>query len=83
MKNQIIFIIGVSGSGKTTIGKLLSKKTNLPFFDADDFHPKENIAKMNAGIPLNDTDRTPWLTNLINWQKAKRNQAVLLLPVRH
>jgi len=54
-------IMGVSGSGKTTVGKALAEKLGWDFFDADDFHPPENIAKMAAGIPLNDSDRTPWL----------------------
>ena len=61
---QIIFIMGVSGSGKSTIGELLAAKTNLPFFDADDFHPIENVEKMKAGKPLNDSDRAPWLDRL-------------------
>ena len=56
--------MGVSGSGKTTVGKLLSKKLNLPFYDADDFHPAANIEKMAEGIPLNDNDRWPWLDKL-------------------
>ena len=56
--------MGVSGSGKTTIGQLLATKMNLPFFDADDFHPIENVEKMKAGKPLNDTDRAPWLDRL-------------------
>ena len=57
-------IMGVSGSGKTTIGKALAQKLGWDFFDADDFHPAENIAKMTAGIPLNDSDRAPWLASL-------------------
>ena len=61
---QIIFIMGVSGSGKTTIGQLLAAEKDLPFFDADDFHPKENVEKMKAGKPLNDNDRAPWLDRL-------------------
>lgn len=61
MSNRVIFVIGVSGSGKSTIGQLLSDQTGIPFFDADDFHPSENIEKMKAGIPLNDDDRKPWL----------------------
>jgi len=61
---NIIFIMGVSGSGKSTIGELLAKKLDLPFFDADDFHPIENVEKMKAGNPLNDEDRAPWLVNL-------------------
>ncbi|RPA66711.1 NADP-dependent phosphogluconate dehydrogenase [Cyclobacteriaceae bacterium YHN15] len=61
---MIFIITGVSGSGKSTIGSLLSKKTNLPFFDADDFHPKANVEKMTQGIPLDDHDRMPWLNTL-------------------
>jgi len=53
--------MGVSGSGKTTIGKELSKKMGIPFIDADDFHPISNINKMKSGIPLTDEDRLPWL----------------------
>jgi carbohydrate kinase (thermoresistant glucokinase family) len=60
----VIYIMGVSGSGKTTIGEMLSIKTGLPFFDADDFHPLTNKQKMKAGIALNDEDRKPWLANL-------------------
>ncbi len=59
--SKIIFIMGVSGSGKTTIGQLLSKRSGLPFFDGDDFHPAENIEKMKSGQPLNDDDRQGWL----------------------
>lgn len=54
-------LMGVSGSGKSTIGRALSARTNLPFFDADDYHPAANVAKMAAGQPLNDDDRQPWL----------------------
>ena len=56
--------MGVSGSGKTTLGKALAQKLGWEFFDADDFHPPANIAKMTAGIPLSDTDRAPWLAAL-------------------
>jgi gluconokinase len=70
-KNNIIFIMGVSGSGKSTIGQLLAQKTDLPFFDADDFHPPENVEKMSKGIPLNDEDRAPWLDNLNALAKEK------------
>lgn len=59
-----IIIMGVSGSGKTTIGRLLSDKTSIPFFDADHFHPQANLLKMESGIPLTDEDRLPWLTTL-------------------
>ncbi len=56
--------MGVSGSGKTTIGKLLEDKTGYTFLDADDFHPRINVEKMKAGIPLGDADRWPWLEKL-------------------
>lgn len=61
---NIIFIMGVSGVGKSTIGKLLSKQMNIPFFDGDDFHPKSNILKMSKGKALNDDDRLGWLQTL-------------------
>lgn len=57
----VIIIMGVSGSGKSTIGKLLSEELSIEFYDGDDFHPKENIEKMKAGHPLNDHDRAGWL----------------------
>lgn len=60
----MIVIMGVSGSGKTTIGLQLSEVLKIPFFDADDFHSEENVAKMKQSIPLNDRDRKPWLENL-------------------
>lgn len=56
--------MGVAGSGKTTVGKSLAKHLGWDFYDADDFHPPENIAKMTNGIPLNDADRSPWLASL-------------------
>lgn len=56
--------MGASGSGKSTIADALSKHLGIPFFDADDFHPLENISKMKQGIPLNDFDRRPWLEKL-------------------
>jgi len=68
---QIIFIMGVSGSGKTTIGQLLAKEKGVPFFDADDFHPIANVEKMKAGNPLNDEDRAPWLDRLNELAKVE------------
>jgi gluconokinase len=56
--------MGVSGSGKTTVGKLLAQSLNWDFSDADDFHPSANIEKMSRGIPLEDADRLPWLLQL-------------------
>lgn len=61
---MVVIIMGVSGCGKTTVGQLLAERLNLPYFDADDFHPESNVNKMESGIPLNDEDRWPWLENL-------------------
>jgi gluconokinase len=58
---MIVVLMGVSGSGKTTIGTLLARRTGTVFADADDYHPASNKEKMRAGIPLNDDDRQPWL----------------------
>jgi len=61
MRAAAIIVMGVSGSGKSTIGALLAEKLGWPFADADGFHPPENVAKMAAGTPLTDADRWPWL----------------------
>lgn len=61
---KIIILMGVSGSGKTTIGKKLAAKLGWNFYDADDFHPQTNLEKMSQGIPLTDEDRWPWLDRL-------------------
>jgi gluconokinase len=61
---MIVVLMGVSGSGKTTIGKLLAERTGAIFADADDYHPAANKQKMAAGIPLTDEDRAPWLETL-------------------
>lgn len=64
--------MGVSGCGKSTVGAMLAEKVTLPFYDADDFHPIENVNKMASGIPLNDEDRAPWLKlladKIVNWE---------------
>jgi gluconokinase len=61
---MILLLMGVAGSGKTTIGRLLADDLGWRFYDADDFHPPANVAKMAAGSPLNDADRAPWLRAL-------------------
>jgi gluconokinase len=64
MSVRFIIVMGVSGSGKTSIGKSLAEQLGWDFYDADDFHPPENVAKMSNGIPLDDSDRLPWLASL-------------------
>lgn len=60
----VVVIMGVSGSGKSTVGALLAERNDGIFHDADDFHPLANISKMANGTPLNDEDRAPWLEKL-------------------
>jgi gluconokinase len=62
-----VVVMGVSGSGKSTVGAALAQRLRVPFADADDFHPAPNIAKMTAGHPLNDDDRRPWLESIGDW----------------
>jgi 6-phosphogluconate dehydrogenase len=70
---MIFIVMGVSGSGKSTVGALLARELNLPFYDADDYHPPANVAKMATGVALDDDDRQGWLAELaasiIEWQK--------------
>jgi gluconokinase len=61
---MIAVLMGVSGSGKTTVGKELAEQLDWTFLDADDFHPPANVEKMRGGMPLNDEDRRPWLAAL-------------------
>ena len=61
---RFFIVMGVSGSGKSSVGKALAEYLRWDFYDADDFHPPENIAKMANGIPLDDSDRAPWLAAL-------------------
>lgn len=63
----VIVVMGVSGSGKSTVGGLLAERLGVEYAEADDFHPAANIAKMAAGHPLDDTDRAPWLDAIAGW----------------
>lgn len=77
---MILILMGVSGSGKTTVGRELSARLDWPYLDADDFHPPENVEKMRAGTPLSDEDRWPWL-DALNAQLRDfdvRGQSVIL-----
>lgn len=64
MKVKKILVMGVSGCGKSLIGKEIADKLSLPFYDGDDYHPKANVEKMAQGIPLDDCDRLGWLETL-------------------
>ena len=66
----LLTVMGVSGSGKTTVGAALARRLRVPFADADDFHPPRNVAKMAAGTPLEDADRLPWLHTVGAWMAA-------------
>ncbi|MGA9543009.1 MAG: gluconokinase [Candidatus Sulfotelmatobacter sp.] len=74
---MIVILMGVSGVGKTTIGRLLAMRTRWNFEDADDYHSEENRRKMAAGIPLTDADRTPWLealhARMLHYQQKGEN----------
>jgi gluconokinase len=58
---MIVVVMGIAGAGKTRVGTALAHSLGWPFFDADDFHPPPNLARMTAGVPLTDEDREPWL----------------------
>jgi len=76
----VLIFMGVSGSGKTTVAKLFAKKSGVVFYEGDDFHPPENIARMRAGIPLTDADREKWLQTLrdIVVQALAKNEFAVL-----
>jgi gluconokinase len=61
---MLLLLMGVTASGKTTVGHLLADKLGWPFYDGDDFHPPANVEKMSRGVPLTDEDRAPWLARL-------------------
>ncbi|WP_236978831.1 gluconokinase [Membranihabitans maritimus] len=71
MSGIIMYIMGVSGSGKTTIGKMIAEKFNCSFYDGDHFHPVANVQKMTSGKPLTDEDRYGWLVNINTFVKKK------------
>ncbi|MCM5558870.1 gluconokinase [Pleomorphomonas sp. JP5] len=77
---MIVVVMGVSGSGKTTVGGLLAERMGCGFSDADDFHPAANVEKMRAGVPLTDDDRWPWLRALRQaidgWQADGRSRVI-------
>ncbi|MCX5380696.1 gluconokinase [Streptomyces sp. NBC_00091] len=64
---RVIVVMGVAGTGKTTVGRLLAEALGLPYAEGDAFHPAANVAKMSAGTPLDDADRRPWLDAIGEW----------------
>jgi gluconokinase len=70
----VIVVMGVSGSGKTTVGSRLADALGVEYAEGDDFHPRANVAKMAAGAPLDDADRAPWLDALAAWMAERSGQ---------
>ncbi|MDJ0463369.1 gluconokinase [Streptomyces sp. H27-C3] len=68
---HVVVMMGVAGTGKTTIGPLLAERLGVPYAEGDDFHPPANIAKMSAGTPLDDEDRWPWLDAIGQWAHGR------------
>ncbi|AZM92483.1 MULTISPECIES: gluconokinase [Streptomyces] len=64
---RVIVVMGVAGTGKTTVGRLIAEALGLPYAEGDAFHPAANVAKMSAGVPLDDADRRPWLDAIGSW----------------
>jgi gluconokinase len=83
----ILIIMGVVGSGKTTIGSLLARQLGYEFVDGDSFHPPANIEKMSRGIPLSDADRLPWLEAIRDamrqWIAERRNVVLACSALKH
>jgi gluconokinase len=71
-----VVVMGVSGSGKSTVGAALAGRLRVPFVDADTLHPPANVAKMTAGKPLDDDDRYPWLDRVGEWLAGHRDGGV-------
>ncbi|HEX3346590.1 MAG TPA: gluconokinase [Acetobacteraceae bacterium] len=67
LEPQVLVVMGVSGSGKTTVAHKLAERLGWPFLEGDDLHPPSNVAKMASGIPLTDEDRLPWLHAIAAW----------------
>jgi gluconokinase len=72
-----VVVMGVAGSGKTTVGQLLAQRLACPYAEGDDFHSPQSVAKMAAGTPLDDADRLPWLDALARWLDSQPGDAVL------
>jgi gluconokinase len=84
---MVIVLMGVAGSGKSTVGQLLARRLGWPFYDADDFHPAASRAKMHRGIPLDDNDRRPWLEaireSIVQSLSSKENAIYACSALKH
>jgi gluconokinase len=81
IKGKALILMGVSGCGKSRVGKALADRIGWHFYDGDDFHPQANIDKMAGGIPLNDEDRLPWLQNLHDLISERNQQGASVIVV--
>lgn len=85
--NTIIIAVGVSGVGKTTIGRMLAVQLRFEFADGDDFHPPPNVHEMSRNIPLTETDRRPWLSRIARkikqWRAERRDFALACSALKH
>ncbi|MFI8103833.1 gluconokinase [Streptomyces sp. NPDC086023] len=73
-----VFVMGVSGAGKTTVGRLPAAALGLPYAEGDDFHPARNLAKMSPGMPLEDADRWPWLDAVGAWVRRQGDRGAVV-----
>lgn len=71
MTSRVVVVMGVAGTGKSTVGPLVAEALGVPYAEGDDFHPAANVAKMSAGIPLDDADRAPWLDAIGDWARGR------------
>lgn len=73
---MMVLVMGVSGSGKSSVGLALAERLGMPFLEGDALHPAANVAKMAAGVPLDDADRAPWLDAIAGWMAARTDGVV-------
>jgi carbohydrate kinase (thermoresistant glucokinase family) len=77
-----VVVMGVTGCGKSTVGRLLADALCVPFLDGDDLHPPSNVAKMASGVPLTDEDRWPWLRDIAAWLSGREGGVVACSALR-